>query len=770
MHSDAMNLVVRKSRPTAPDAIRGAVTLGAPGRIAETPFVRAAETIAAWAGRPKTVVDVMHQRAVRHHAEALRQYLVLRLGDVALGERALAEVRALVATEATPALVAPPGVRAQLFRRARDHARAILARDGAPSASARQDLPYRIAPGKALSHALLQALRVGLPDELSELLELRYARELGVEELAFVVGADVATVEADLAEATARVERLVRGREARERGVPALVVDALALVPATNRETAETSEVWEPLPFGTIVGSRYAIERRVGSGAFGDVYRAKDTEVPGHVVALKLLHHAAYGDDARKAALRELRLIASVFHPSVVQFKDHGWHEGRLWFVMPWYDGETLEQRIERGPLARDEALRIFEPLARALAAMHAAGVRHQDVKPDNVFLAALPGSDGDALLPVLLDLGVAATEAEIVVAGTPTYFAPEVAAQFTGHEGAPRITLKADVFSLALALRNALEPETKDEVRGGAVEAFIAERAVRVPSPPSDPALRFLAPSFRRWMSIDPDERPTAAELAAELSVLVLPERKKRRRRALLAAIVPIVAIAAMLVGGTIAVLGERARRRAEEAAEARAAAATLREDLDASEDRARALEARARAVAASYEASRSSVEEIAADLVASQDGLERARREVAALGEERDRLREELASERRRAEGATRALDASRAELESQRARITRFETELASAARTIAERGHQLAALEARVASAEADESRLRAEAATLSGRLSGERARAERLEQALAEAEAARARAEGALARGARSETPPDDTAGDAVEPL
>ncbi len=742
MHSDAMYLVVRKPLPTL-------------GLAGPTPFERAAETIAAWAGRPKTVVDVMHQRAVRHHAEALRQYLVLRLGDVAVGERALAEVRALVATEPTPALVAPPGVRAQLFRRARTHALGILAREGAASPSARQDLPYRIAPGRELSHALLQAIRVGLPEELSELLELRFARELGVEEVAFVVDAPVERVEADLAEAVARLEGLVRGRPAKERRIAELVVDALALIPATNRDSTEATEGWEPLPVGTIIGGRYATAQRVGSGAFGDVYRANDTEVPGHVVALKLLHNAAYGDEARQAALRELRLIASVFHPSVVQFKDHGWHEGRLWFVMPWYEGETLERRIERDPLSRQEALTVFEPLARALAAMHAAGVRHQDVKPDNVFLAQLPGSGGGRVLPVLLDLGVAATEAEIVVAGTPTYFAPEVAAQFTGKQGGPPITLKADVFSLALALRNALEPHTKEEVRGGAVEAFIAERAERPPAPPSDPALRFLAPSFRRWLSLDPDERPTAQEFAAELEVLVLPERRRRRRKALLATIMPVVALAATLIVATVAVLGERARRRAEEAAEARAAAATLREDLDASEDRARALEERAQAVAASYEQSRSSLEDIAADLVAAQDALARARHQSSTLEAERATLREELAVLRRQAETAGRQLASSRNEVEAQRARVARLESDLAGTSRSLAVRSEQLAAAQQRLNDAEANESRYRAEVATQSARLAGEQARAARLEEALAGAEAARARAETALARAERA---------------
>jgi len=215
------------------------------------------------------------------------------------------------------------------------------------------------------------------------------------------------------------------------------------------------------------------------------VYRAKDTEVPGHVVALKLLHQAAHSKTAKQSALRELRLIASVFHPSIVQFKDHGWFEERLWFVMPWYDGETLESRLQREPLSRAEALKIFQPLARALAAMHVAGVRHQDVKPENIFLARIPGFSEDEVTPVLLDLGVAATEAEMVVAGTPTYFAPEVAAQFASVECKPPVTPKADVFALALALRNALEPETQEDVAAGAVDTFIEHRAQETPRAP---------------------------------------------------------------------------------------------------------------------------------------------------------------------------------------------------------------------------------------------------------------------------------------------
>src|SRR5690606_6503734 len=102
-----------------------------------------ARTVVATGGRPQTVVDLLHNRALRHHAEGLRQYLAHRLGDIERAERAFGELRALLATAPTSELVAAPGIRAQFFRRARGHAAAVCAReDVAPSAA---PLPFRVA-------------------------------------------------------------------------------------------------------------------------------------------------------------------------------------------------------------------------------------------------------------------------------------------------------------------------------------------------------------------------------------------------------------------------------------------------------------------------------------------------------------------------------------------------------------------------------------------------------------------------------------------------
>ncbi|MEM1416012.1 MAG: serine/threonine-protein kinase, partial [Myxococcota bacterium] len=519
-----------------------------------------------------TVAEVLHDRALRHYGEGLRQYLVIRSGDPERGRALHAQLRAKVARLGSDALLAAPGLRARLYRIAREVAGGLRADTGR--------LPWR-AP-RRFDATALAALRVGLRAEDAELLELRHARELRPAELAYVLDRDIAEVMAALDAATATAAALL-GCGAGE-GLRARLVEAFALesAPAVAPESRDGTIVLEDdaLAPGTRLGNRYVLQTRVGTGAFGDVYRAEDAEVPGHVVALKLLHAPSRDQEGRDAALRELKHIASVFHPSVVQFKDHGWYEHRLWFVMPWYDGETLQSRIERRALTRPEARAIFEPIARGLAAIHAAGLRHQDVKPENIFLAEL--GDG-AHLPVLIDLGVSTSAAEMLVAGTPVYFAPEVAAQFCDTRPKPKVNVEADVFSLALALRNALEPETEEDVPAGAIEAFVERRAVARPELPTRRDLRFLRRDFERWLNLDPYTRPTADDFAEELARLTEPEERRARRRATLRWLLPLLVALVATAGAGVGVMHARAAERALEAERAQAQAAAVSADLEA-------------------------------------------------------------------------------------------------------------------------------------------------------------------------------------------
>jgi eukaryotic-like serine/threonine-protein kinase len=426
-------------------------------------------------------------------------------------------------------------------------------------------------------------------------------------------------------------------------------------------------------------------------------------------------------------ALRELQLIASVFHPSVVQLKDHGWHEGHLWFVTPLYRGETLARRLERGALGRREAREIFEPLAEALATMHRAGVRHQDVKPENVFLANLDpdagieGAPGRRILPVLLDLGVAAKDAELVLAGTPAFFAPEVAARFSNVPDPPPVGPKADVFSLALTLRRALDPTATEHVAAGAVDEFVALRATRAPAAPSRRELSDLRPCFDRWLHLSPDARPSAEELRRELAALTRPEERAARRLQLMRWILPTaLAVLATFVAVVYALSREASLRKieaeqaGERAAQAKQRAASIYASLTEQEARRRALEADVVRLEQQYQTSRMTRDELASRLahaegeltvMAERQALQVARAqkmsdEERKLREEQARLNAELAAQSERARSLAADVQRERARRGEAEARAADQQAALTAAQDGVEQATKRMLELEARI----------------------------------------------------------------------
>jgi hypothetical protein len=691
-------------------------------------------------------------------AEGLRQYLAIRLASADAGSAAFARLRDRLAALGSAALAEPPGTKARAYRLARELA--------TPESSAsKHTLPWHRQSTPPDPIAALRARG----DADRELLELRHARGLTPSEIAFVVELPEAEVASRLAAAEEELRVALKRMPAdlpasddvpstkltRDAELPELVFEAFSLAP-----TADPSDpTVEPrVPTGIVLDGRYELEKHVGSGGFADVYRARDVAVPGHVVALKLLKRKAANAEARDHALRELRLIAAVFHPSIVQFKDHGWYEDRFWFVMPWYEGESLETRIEREPLTRPQARKIFEPLARALATMHASGIRHQDVKPDNIFLAKIQGFGvelEDRVLPVLLDLGVAATDAELVLAGTPTYFAPEVAAQFAYREGDafPEYPIgpAADVFALALALRNALEPSSQPIVREDDVEGFIRARAKEAPSPPSDPSLRYLKSHFARWLALDPSKRPTADELADELAVLTLPEERRERRLRVLRVFGPIV-LSLLVVFGVIAYqLAERAAVQAEKAERLEEQRAAEQAGRLEAEQTAEALGDAVEAARADIQNAQLSREELERRLVDAQARLQVLQSTVA-------RTRRQL----QEAEKAREALQTSLTSTENARRRLATQVDELTA---TLATRERELdearrtrTAAETRANAAEARASENEARASAAETRASSAEARATTAER---ERDAARARVDQATAAERAAQTARDE---------
>lgn len=220
---------------------------------------------------------------------------------------------------------------------------------------------------------------------------------------------------------------------------------------ALSRLAEESHEI-QP---GSVLVDRFEIERPVGRGGMGIVYRGHDllTKEP---VAIKVVQAGSARElDALRRFLREVQILTTVTHPAIVRsFHVDVSDEGRLFQVMELADGETLESRLGRaGPLPPLAAARLGSVLADALAAAHKAGVIHLDVKPSNVVLTReAPGLK-------LLDFGISALRdgaaldsqnGKPEILGTPEFMAPE-------QVSAARVDDRADIYALGLLLYAAI-------------------------------------------------------------------------------------------------------------------------------------------------------------------------------------------------------------------------------------------------------------------------------------------------------------------------
>ncbi len=212
------------------------------------------------------------------------------------------------------------------------------------------------------------------------------------------------------------------------------------------------------LSAGTRLGP-YQIVSAVGAGGMGEVYRARDTRLEREVAVKVLSRDLTSSQIAGERFQREARTIAALHHPHICAIYDVGdTPEHQAFIVMEFLQGETLEERLRKGPFDVSVLLETAIALAGALAAAHAAGIVHRDIKPANVFLTAWG--------PKLLDFGVAKTAPRVAVAnsvtqtdaarpmltaegaavGTLAYMSPE---QVRGEE----VDARTDVFSLGLVL-----------------------------------------------------------------------------------------------------------------------------------------------------------------------------------------------------------------------------------------------------------------------------------------------------------------------------
>jgi eukaryotic-like serine/threonine-protein kinase len=220
---------------------------------------------------------------------------------------------------------------------------------------------------------------------------------------------------------------------------------------------------------------RYAFDRELGRGGMATVWLAQDLR-HDRPVALKLLHLHLAASLGPERFQREIRLAARLQHPHILTVLDSGETDGRLWFTMPYVEGESLRDRLRRErQLPVDAALRIAIEAARGLEYAHQHGVVHRDVKPENILLTR----DGSTLVA---DFGIARavsgdeglTETGMAV-GTPAYMSPEQAA------GDKSLDARTDQYSLASVFYEMLAGEPPWT---GATAQAIAAKRLTEPAP----------------------------------------------------------------------------------------------------------------------------------------------------------------------------------------------------------------------------------------------------------------------------------------------
>jgi tetratricopeptide (TPR) repeat protein len=268
---------------------------------------------------------------------------------------------------------------------------------------------------------------------------------------------------------------------------------------------------------GDLIAERFEVGGLARSGGMGDVYRAQD-RVTGEQVAVKVLQGSRALDGARFT--REAETLSNLRHPGIVRYVAHGaTPSGERYLVMEWLEGEELADRLDRGPLSIEHAVGLARCVAESLAAAHARGVVHRDIKPGNLYL---PG--GEIERCKILDFGIARFGRDVLTAtatgmmmGTPGYMAPEQA------RGDPDLDARTDVFALGCVLFECLTG--KPAFVGEHVMALLA-KILLDETPRARDLARGVPPQLddlvSRMMAKEPDARPRdGAAVVAEIAAL---------------------------------------------------------------------------------------------------------------------------------------------------------------------------------------------------------------------------------------------------------
>jgi serine/threonine protein kinase/Tol biopolymer transport system component len=279
------------------------------------------------------------------------------------------------------------------------------------------------------------------------------------------------------------------------------------------------------LASGTKLGP-YEIVAPLGAGGMGEVYRARDTRLDREV-AIKVLPARLSSDASLKQRLeREAKAVSRLSHPHICTLHDIGHQDGVDFLVMEYLEGETLEQRLIRGPLPPEQTLRYAAQIADALAKAHKLGITHRDLKPANVMLTksgaklmdfGLAKQSGTAPLAAALTemtLEQAKLTSDGMIVGTFQYMAPE---QLEGKEADAR----TDIFAFGELIHEMVtgKPAFSGKSRASLIAAILTTEPAPISQlqPMTPVALEHVV---KKCLAKDPDERwQSASDLASELN-----------------------------------------------------------------------------------------------------------------------------------------------------------------------------------------------------------------------------------------------------------
>ena len=285
-----------------------------------------------------------------------------------------------------------------------------------------------------------------------------------------------------------------------------------------------------PLVPGTKLRS-YEIVEPLGAGGMGEVYKARDTRLD-RTVAIKILSaHLSEKPEARERFDREARAISSLSHPNICHLYDVGEQDGTRFLVMEYLDGETLAERLRKGPLPLEQLFKVAIGICEGLETAHRSGVVHRDLKPSNIMLSKAGAKlmDFGLAKPTAAAVGASSSShslatvsaqpltAEGIIIGTYQYMSPE---QVEGRE----VDARSDIFALGSVL---YEMATGKRVFEGKTTAstianiLAAEpKPVSAVQPASPPALEHL---IKACLAKDPDERlQTAHDVKLQLKWII--------------------------------------------------------------------------------------------------------------------------------------------------------------------------------------------------------------------------------------------------------